>query len=119
MNSKIFIENLKIYAYHGVLPEESIIGTYYFVNAEFHADLWKAADTDDLNDGISYADLNDIIRQEMLIPSKLLENVAGRIIKKIHEKFPQISFVKIKITKTAPPMNGECSGASVEFSAEF
>lgn len=116
---KIYLENIKIYAYHGVLPEENIIGTSYLVNAEFHADLWRATETDDLNDTISYADLNEIIHEEMAIPSKLLEHVAGRIIKKIHEKFPQISFIKIKITKTSPPMKGEMHGASVEFEKKF
>ena len=37
MISKIILENIKIYAYHGVLPEETILGTYYLVNAEIHA----------------------------------------------------------------------------------
>ena len=119
MKSKILLENLKIYAYHGVLPEENIIGTYYILNVELHADLWKATETDDLNDTISYADINDLIHAEMKIPSKLLEHVAGRIINKIEEKFPQITFIKIKITKTSPPMKGEMDGASVEFEKEF
>ena len=115
MTSKILLENLKIYAYHGVLPEENIIGTYYILNVEIHADLWKAAETDDLNDTISYAEINDLIHEEMKIPSKLLENVAGRIMNKIQENFPKITFIKIKITKTSPPMKGEMDGASVEF----
>lgn len=117
--SKIILEDIKIYAYHGVLPEESVIGTYYLVNLEVYADLWKATETDDLNDTISYADISEIIHAEMAVPSKLLEHVAGRIIKKIHEKFPQISSVKIKITKTNPPMKGEMKGASVEFQKDF
>ncbi len=115
MKSKIFLENIKIYAYHGVLPEENIIGTYYFVNAELDVDLWKAAKTDALEDTVSYADINDIIHEEMKISSKLLEHVAGRIITKIEQHFPQISAIKLKITKTNPPMKGECDGASVEF----
>lgn len=119
MTSKIFLENLKIYAYHGVLPEENIIGTYYILNVELHADLWKASETDDLNDTISYAEINDLIHAEMKIKSKLLEHVAGRIINKIEEKFPDITFIKIKITKTSPPMKGEMDGASVEFEKEF
>ena len=119
MTSKILLENLKIYAYHGVLPEENIIGTYYILNVEIHADLWKTTETDDLNDTISYAEINDLIHAEMKIPSKLLEHVAGRIINKIQENFPKISFIKIKITKTNPPMKGEMDGASVEFEKEF
>lgn len=114
MTSKIYLENLKIYAYHGVLPEETVIGTNYIVNVEVHADLWKAVGTDDLNDTINYAELNDIIHAEMKIPSELMEHVAGRIMKQISFKFPQISFIKIKITKTNPPMPGEMDGVSVE-----
>ena len=117
--SKIFLENIKIYAYHGVLPEENIIGTYYILNTEIHTDLWKAAESDDLNDTISYADINEIIHQEMEINSKLLEHVAGRIINKIHEKFGQISYIKLKITKTNPPMKGEMKGASIELEKSF
>lgn len=119
MTSKILLENLKIYAYHGVLPEETIIGTYYILNVEVHADLWKATETDDLNDTISYAEINDLIHAEMQIPSKLIEHVAGRIIKKIHAAFPEISFIKIRITKTSPPMKGEMDGASVEIEKQY
>ncbi|MCV5004877.1 dihydroneopterin aldolase, partial [Escherichia coli] len=80
----------KIYAYHGVLPEENILGTYYLINAEIHADLWKAAESDDLNDTINYAMVNDIIHEEMKIPSQLLEHVIGRIMSRIAETFRQI-----------------------------
>ena len=119
MTSKIFLENVKIYAYHGVLPEEKIIGTYYILNVEVHADLWKAVGTDDLNDTINYAEINDIIHDQMKIPSKLMEHVAGRILKQINFKFPRITFVKIKITKTNPPMPGEMEGVSVEIENQF
>lgn len=117
--SKIYLEDVKIYAYHGVLPEENIIGTYYILNLEIHTDLWKAAESDDLNDTISYADINDILHQEMQIKSKLLEHVAGRIINKINEKFSNVSYVKLKLTKTAPPMKGEMKGASIELEKSF
>lgn len=117
--SRIYLENVKIYAYHGVLPEENIVGTYYIVNAELHTDLWNAAASDDLKDTISYADINDIIHDEMKIKSKLLEHVAGRIIFKIHETFPQVDYIKLKITKTAPPMKGEMTGASIELEKRF
>jgi dihydroneopterin aldolase len=117
--SRIYLENVKIYAYHGVLPEENIVGTYYIVNAELHTDLWNAAASDDLKDTISYADINEIIHDEMKIKSKLLEHVAGRIIFKIHETFPQVDYIKLRITKTVPPMKGEMTGASIELEKNF
>ncbi|WP_143885338.1 dihydroneopterin aldolase [Chryseobacterium binzhouense] len=119
MMSKIYLEDVKIYAYHGVLPEENIIGTYYILNLEIHTDLWIAAESDDLNDTISYAEINEIIHEEMKINSKLLEHVAGRIITKIREKFDQVSYIKLKITKTSPPMKGEMKGASIELEKSF
>jgi dihydroneopterin aldolase len=117
--SKIYLEDVRIYAYHGVLPEENIIGTYYILNVELHTDLWKAAESDHLYDTISYADINDILHKEMKIKSKLLEHVAGRIISTIHNSFPQIDYIKLKITKTAPPMQGEMKGASIELEKSF
>nr|WP_241610841.1 dihydroneopterin aldolase [Chryseobacterium sp. SSA4.19] len=117
--SKIFLDEVKIYAYHGVLPEENSIGTYYILNAEIHTDLWNASASDDLRDTISYADINHILHDEMKVKSKLLEHVAGRIISKVHEKFPQIDYIKLKITKTAPPMKGEMKGASIELERSF
>ncbi len=116
---KIIFEDLRIYAHHGVLPEETITGTYYLVNLEMHLYLWKASESDDLNDTVNYAEVNEIIHSEMKIPSKLLEHVCGRIINKIHSEFPQINFIKIKLTKTSPPMKGEMKGVSVEFEKSF
>ncbi|WP_313031319.1 dihydroneopterin aldolase [Soonwooa sp.] len=114
MHSKIILENIKIYAFHGVLPEETILGTKYIINAELHADLEKASQSDDLSDTINYAEVNDIIHHEMSIPSKLLEHVIGRIISKLESSFPQLSFIKVKLTKTRPPMRGEMQGVSIE-----
>lgn len=119
MKSKIILEDIKIYAYHGVLPEEDIIGNHYIVNLAVHSDLEKASQSDDLKDTINYAEINEIIHQEMEIRSQLLEHVIGRIINKIESQFPQITFIKIKLTKTIPPMRGEMKGVSLEFEKEI
>ena len=119
MKSKIILEDIKIYAYHGVLPEEAMIGNHYLVNLEVHADLEKASQSDDLNDTINYAEISDIIHQEMAIRSELLEHVIGRIIHKIENQFPQMTFIKIRLTKTIPPMPGEMKGVSLEFAKEI
>lgn len=119
MTSKIVLEKLKIYAYHGVLPEETIIGTYFVLNVEIHADLWKATESDALTDTINYAELNRIIHEEMKIPSKLMEHVVGRMMSEIKLIFPQITFISIKMTKTNPPMQGEMQGVSVAFERKF
>ena len=119
MKSKIILEDIKIYAYHGVLQEEAIIGNHYVVNLEVHSDLEKASQSDHLDDTINYAEINEIVHQEMAIRSQLLEHVIGRIINKIENQFPKITFIKIKLTKTIPPMPGEMKGVSLEFEKEI
>lgn len=119
MNSKILLEDIKIFAYHGALPEENILGTHYLINAEVYTDLWKASQSDNLDDTINYAIINDIIHEEMRIKSQLLEHVIGRIINRLSSTFPQITFIKIKLTKLQPPMPGEMKGVSVEMEKTF
>lgn len=117
--AKIILDDLKIYAYHGVLEEETLTGTYYLLTLELHADIEKAVESDSLEDTINYAIINDIAHEEMKIPSKLLEHVCGRILSKIHLEFPQVEFMKIKLTKTSPPMRGEMRGVSVEIERSY
>ena len=112
--SRILIEDLKIFAKHGILQEENVVGTYYLVNLEIEANIWKAFQTDALEDTINYAKINEIIHQEMAISSKLLEHVIGRIFSKLEQNFPQIKAMKIKLTKVNPPMKGEMKGVSIE-----
>lgn len=119
MITKIFLEDVKIYAYHGVLPEERKIGTYFLVNAEIGYDFAEAIASDRLENTISYAEVNRIIHEEMEISSILIEHVAGRIFNRIRNEFPKIQSLKIKITKTNPPMKGELYGASVEIEEVF
>ena len=119
MTSKILLEGVKIYAFHGAIPEEQLIGTYFITDLEVHVDFWKSTESDQLEDTISYADLNEIIHQEMSTTSQLIEHVAGRILKSVHRKFPQITFVKVKVSKTNPPKKGSLKSAAVVLEQSF
>ena len=76
---KIVLKNVRCYSYHGCLKEESVIGSDYLVNLSVYADLNKSANSDQLKDTVDYVFLNKIIKTEMAVPSKLLEQVADRI----------------------------------------
>ena len=77
---KIVLKNARCYSYHGCLKEESVIGSDYLVNLSVYADLNKSVSSDQLKDTVDYVLLNQIIKTEMAVPSKLLEQVADRII---------------------------------------
>ena len=103
---KIFLKNIKIYAYHGCMEEEKKIGSDYLVNLIVHADLSLSCESDELKDTVDYVALLDIVKKQMKMRSNLLENVADRVVNKIISKFPSVKKVVVKIAKLNPPING-------------
>ena len=114
IKSNIFINGLRLYAFHGVLPQERQVGGEFIVDLRVHYNIYKAMETDRVEDTISYADLCDIVKREMAQPSALLEHVAGRIAKTVIQTYPTVESVWLRLTKVNPPMGADCSGAGVE-----
>lgn len=104
MKCTVEVNGLKIHAFHGALPEERITGNLYSVDLSVQYPFEKALLTDNLYDTVNYARLCEIITTEMLVPSVLLEHVAGRIITAVNKDFPLCSGGKIRIAKTVPPI---------------
>ena len=111
---KISLDDMRFYAYHGVMEQERRVGSEYSVSLTVEADLTDAARTDDVADTINYAELYELVKREMAMPSKLLEYVAARIGQRAIEAYERITAVTVKVTKLNPPMGGDSKGASVE-----
>ena len=102
----IKVNNIKLYAFHGCLDEEAKIGSWYRVNVEVKADLKKSARTDELVDTVDYVHLNYIVKEEMAIRSKLLEEVAQRILDRFFKELRMIIRAKVSVSKINPPIGG-------------
>lgn len=114
----IVLNNLKFYAYHGVLPQERTIGGEYLLSLRLGFDFDEATYSDVLEDTINYADVYKSVKAEMEIPSQLLEHVGGRILTRLFADFPRLDKVELKLIKCNPPMGADCEGAGVEISEE-
>lgn len=110
----LIMEGIKIYAFHGVNPQENIVGSYFYVDLKIKTDFSKAALCDDLCQTISYADVFARVKEEMAINSKLLENVCHRICKRLFNDFSKIESINITLSKENPPMNSESKKIGVE-----
>lgn len=103
---KIELEGMEFKAYHGCLEQEKVRGNQFVVDFEGELDLSAAAESDNLGDTLNYADIYEIVAYEMSIPSELLENVAGRIMKSIEKSYPQLIRFSIRVSKKRPPVEG-------------
>lgn len=113
-SSYIRLEGLHFRALHGVMPQERQVGGDFLVTLRVGYPLAVAMASDDVKDTLDYAALYRLVEREMLLPSKLLEHVAGRIAEAIEKAFPQVSSIDLTLTKQNPPMGADCQGASVE-----
>lgn len=112
MNS-IILKGVRIYAYHGVLEQERKVGAYFTIDLKILTDFSRAMETDELDGTISYADVYDVVKQEMAVPSKLLEHVGGRIISSLRARF-KLNKVYLRIMKENPPMGADLQAAGIE-----
>jgi dihydroneopterin aldolase len=104
---------MKFYAYHGCFSEEQIIGNEFLVDISFEYDTSEAETTDDLQHTIDYQAVYQLIKTEMEIKSKLLENVAHRILYSVKTRFPETENIILKISKLNPPVGGKVEKVSL------
>lgn len=113
-STKIFLRQLRFHAFHGVLDQERRVGNDYVINVVAECDFAHAMQTDELEDTVNYAEIYRVVKEEMAIPSKLLEHVAGRIGERLFNEFPSLQSLDISIMKVNPPFGADCEGAGVE-----
>lgn len=113
MRHTIEINGIKIYAFHGCLPEEEKIGGHYKVDVMLSTDFRSAALEDDLTKTIDYVDVNRIVFEEMSVRSKLIEHVGQRIIDRLKKEIKNIHLIRVKIIKICPPINGDVENVAI------
>jgi dihydroneopterin aldolase len=114
MMHTIAVEGINIYAYHGCLEEEGLIGGNYIVDVYMQTDFTEAAITDDLSKTIDYCAVYEIAKKEMAIRAKLIEDVAMRIHVAVIKDFARVQKARVRVTKLKPPMNGNVDKVYVE-----
>ena len=116
MKNIINVSGIKLYAHHGCLEEETIIGGHYIVNIKIETNFENASLSDDLKQTIDYVTVNQLVESEMKIPSKLIEHVGKRIFNKIKITYSSCLKLEVQIIKLTPPINGDVDSVSIVIS---
>lgn len=110
----IKVENIRVFAHHGCLKEETKIGSDYRVDLKVKADLQTSAQSDKLSDTVDYVLLNKIIKEEMQVSSYLLETVAKRILNRIFKEDQLVNKATVAVSKLNPPIGGDVEKVTIK-----
>ncbi len=102
---KLAIENLEVFAYHGVYEEEINLGQKFLVSAVLYFDAAPAATADDLTKSVNYADVCSEITEWMKTNRcRLIETVAQRLALKLLKEHGVVRSVDVTIKKPWAPI---------------
>jgi len=114
MADLIEITGIKSFGYHGVFESENIAGQDFYVDVVLELDLTRPSVSDDVNDTVNYAQITDLVVEEIIGERvALIEKLASRIIDRIKSSYPQIMAVSITVHKPQAPVNAQVSDISV------
>lgn len=103
----IIIKNLKIFAYHGVKPEEKINGQNFFIDVEIKTEKLTGYETDEISDVLSYSVvMKEIIKRFTEKSFNLIEKSAETLAKHLIEKYEEIKKITITVKKPEAPISG-------------
>jgi len=106
---KIKIQGLKLYAYHGVNPEEKVDGQEFILDIKAYLSLDLPCVSDNVDDTVSYAKIIKTARRVFLAEKyDLLEKAAQAVADAIIEK------VKVEVKKPFAPIKADFDYVSVE-----
>lgn len=112
---KICIDELKIFAYHGVFGHENINGQNFYVNAVLYVDTEKAGMTDDLDVSVDYGSVCHLINKVMTENTyKLIETAAQNIAEAVLIEYPLVESVDVEVRKPEAPIDMEFGSVSVK-----
>ena len=116
MKGTIEVNNLKVTAYHGVMEQERVVGNRFEVTVHVDCDFDEAARRDDVDLTGNYAEIVDIINDEMAKTSLLIETVARRIAKRISDRWSDlVTGGLVRVAKITPPIPGQMDSVAVVY----
>jgi dihydroneopterin aldolase/2-amino-4-hydroxy-6-hydroxymethyldihydropteridine diphosphokinase len=113
MTDEIRIRGLRIYAYHGVFPEENQKGQPFVVNVTLHTDTRRAGRTDELIHSTNYGEVCQTIGDVLSHTHRLIETVAEEVARTILLTYPLVGTVDVEIEKPQAPIPMDFDTVSV------
>lgn len=117
---QIRIENLEVFANHGVFPEENVLGQKFIVSAILYTDTRSAGMTDDLTKSIHYGEVSQAINKYLSTHTyKLIERVAESMAEDLLLQTEHLEKIKLEIKKPWAPIGLPLDAVSVRIERQW
>ena len=117
MENTLIIDGLKIFAYHGVNPEEKIEGQNFIIDAEIKTQKLAGYETDNIEDVLSYSKvIKEILKLFTDKICNLIEKIAEDTAKHLIKTFPQIDEISLTVKKPEAPIFADFEYVAVKIS---
>ena len=114
MRDRISVKNLKVYAYHGVLPEEKRKGQYFYLDIDLYGDYLIPCINDRVEDTVNYDEVCNCAYKAMTDNSfNLIERAAQVVCESILKEFERVDEVEITLKKPQAPVKCDIEYAAV------
>ncbi|MCA0042564.1 dihydroneopterin aldolase [Celeribacter litoreus] len=115
MADRIFISNLCLYGFHGVMPEEKRLGQRFYIDLSCEIDLAPAGQADDYGLTVCYDALCKLAQNTCESgPYDLIETLGERIAQNILEQFSAIRSVRVTVRKPSAPIQATLDHVGIE-----
>lgn len=117
---QIRIEELEVYAHHGVYPEENEKGQHFYVNATLYTNTRPAGMADDLRLFTNYGEVCQFITEFMQQHTfQLIETVVEWTAYEVLQHFPLVQGLDLEIRKPEAPIPLPFGSVSVAIHREW
>lgn len=117
---KIYINDLEIFAFHGAILEEKVLGQKFILSFELDVDLRKAGKNDDLTKTVHYGELAQKVEEEFTKTSyDLIEKAAEEICEFVLLNYNLVKKVKLLLKKPWAPTRKHIEYVAVEIERKW
>lgn len=117
---QIKIENLEVFANHGVFTEENVLGQKFLVSATLFTDTRRAGKTDELAASIHYGEVSQFIDRYMKAHTyKLIERVAESLAEELLLHTEHLQKIELEVKKPWAPVGLPLDCVSVKIERQW
>lgn len=114
MSDQIVLTGIHGFGYHGLFEQERKDGQDFFVDLTLSVDLIAASQSDAIADTVNYAEITDLVVEEITSnPVNLIEKLAGRIAERVLNQHLKVKSVTVTVHKPQAPVAAQLKDIAV------